>query len=62
MVEVEGKIAKQSPFILIDPRPTHSYVMPHICEQYLLDKKKHNKSWLVQLATCTKRKVNEVVK
>ena len=30
-------------------------------EVFALRKAKHNKSWLVQLATGTKRKVNEVV-
>ena len=47
MIKVDGKIAKQSISILIDPGSTHSYVTPIILENFLLDKKKHDKSWLV---------------
>ena len=61
MVRVEGKIAKQSIFILIDPGSTHSYVTLIIVKSYGLKRNKHAKSWLVQLATITKRKVSEVV-
>ena len=32
LVEVEGKIAKQSIPILIDPQSTHSYITPKIVE------------------------------
>ena len=46
---------------MINPRSTHSYVSPKLVEGYSLRKVKHNKSWLVQLATGTKRKVSEVV-
>ena len=49
VVEFEGKIAKQYVSILIHPE---------ICA---LKKLKHIKSWLVQLAIGTKRKVSEVV-
>lgn len=48
-------------FILIDLGSTDSYVTPKIVEGCGLRKKKHDKSWLVQLATRTKRKVREVV-
>ena len=60
MVEVEGKIAKQSVFILIDPRSTHSYITPRVGEICAFNKLKHRKSWLVQLATGTKRNVSEI--
>ena len=51
VVEVEGKIAKQYVSILIDPGSTHSYINPRIVEICAFKKLKHNKSWLVQLAT-----------
>ena len=61
MVEVAGNIAEQSVSILIDPGTTHSYITPRIVEICAFKKLKHNKSWLVQLAIGTKRKVSEVV-
>ena len=61
MVEVAGKIIEQSVSILIDPGSTHSYITPILVEICALKKVKHSKSWLVQLATGTKRKVSEVV-
>ena len=61
VVEVAGKIIEQSISILIDPGYTHSYIAPRVVEVCALRKAKHSKSWLVQLATGTKRKVNEVV-
>ena len=59
--EVAGKIAEQSISILIDPGSTHSYITPRVGEICAFKKVKHRKSWLVQLATGTKRKVSEVV-
>ena len=61
MVEVAGKIVKQSISILIDPSSTHSYITPRVVDICAFEKRKHNKSWLVQLATETKRKASEVV-
>ena len=61
MVEVVGKIVEQSISILIYPGSTHSYITPRVVEICVFKKVKHRKSWLVQLATGTKRKVNEVV-
>ena len=61
LVEVEGKIPKQSVSILIEPGSTHSYITPKIVEICAFKKLKHRKSWLVQLATRIKRKVSEVV-
>ena len=46
---------------MIDPGSTHSYITPRIVEIFVFKKLKHNKSWLVQLATGTKRKVSEIV-
>ena len=62
VVEVVGKIVEQSISILIDPGSTHSYITPRVVEMCDFKKVKHRKSWLVQLATGTKRKVSEVVK
>ena len=59
---MEAKIAMQSIYILIDLGSTHSYITSRIFEKWYLRKIKHDESWLVQLATTTKRKVSEVVK
>ena len=61
MVEVAGKIVEQSVSILIDPGFTHSYITPKVVEICDFEKVKHGKSWLVQIATGTKRRVSEVV-
>ena len=61
VVEVAGKIVEKSVSILIDPGSTHSYITSRVVEVCAFKKLKHNKSWLVQLATRTKRKVSEVV-
>ena len=61
LVEVEGKIVEQYVYVFIDPISTHSYITPRIVENCYFKKLKHRKSWLVQLATGTKRKVSEVV-
>ena len=43
--------------ILIDPGARLCYISPIVVENCKLEKVKHNKPWLVQLATGTKRKV-----
>ena len=60
MVEVEGKIAKQFFYVLIDPGSPHSYITYRIVDICAFKKLKHGKSWLFQLVTGTKRKVSEV--
>ena len=60
-MEFGCKIAKQSISILIDPGSSHSYVTPKVVESCSLRKMKHDKSWLVQLATGKKRRASEVV-
>jgi hypothetical protein len=62
MIEVEGMINNQPFIILIDSGASHSYVDPRVVESLHLSRSKHEKSWLVQLATGTKRKVTELVK
>ena len=61
VVEVAGNIVEQSISILINPSSTHSYIIPRVVEICSFKKVKHSKSWLVQLATGTKRKFSEVV-
>ena len=61
MVEVAGKIVEQSVSILIDPSSTHSYITPRVVDICAIKKVNHRKSWLVQLAIGTKRKVSEMV-
>ena len=46
---------------MIDLGSTHSYITPITIDICAFNKLKHNKSWLVQLATGTKRKFSEVV-
>ena len=58
MVEVVGNIVEQSISILIYPGSTHSYITHKGVEICVFNKVKHRKSWLVQLATGTKRKVS----
>jgi hypothetical protein len=61
MIEVEGMINNQNFAILIDSSASHSYIDPKVVERLHFPRRKHGKSWLVQLATGTKRKVNEWV-
>jgi hypothetical protein len=59
MIEVEGKIDSQHIDIFIDYGAIHSYIDLYMTERFKLKRYKHEKSWLVQLATRTKRKINE---
>jgi hypothetical protein len=61
VVEIEGKINNTRIFVLIDPGATLSYITPGIVESNKLKKIRHAKSWLVQLATGTKRKVVDFI-
>jgi hypothetical protein len=62
MIEMEGMINNQTIAILIDSGDSHSYIDPKMVENLHFPRSKHVKSWLVWLATGTKRKVNEMVK
>jgi hypothetical protein len=62
MIEVEGMINNHVFTILIGSGASHSYIDPRVVESFQLSRSKHEKSWLVQLATRTKRKVTELVK
>jgi hypothetical protein len=61
MFEVEDKISGQPNNILIDSRATHSYLDPNMVERFHFLRRNLGKSWLVQLATGEKRKINEMV-
>ena len=57
MVQIEGMINSLPISILIDPRARLSYISPRIVELCKLVLEKFDKSWLVQLATGTKKKL-----
>jgi hypothetical protein len=61
MVDMEGMIANQLVSILIDLGSNLSYVAPQTVEKCKLQQEKHANSWLLQLATRTKRKVTYVI-
>jgi hypothetical protein len=62
MIEVEGKIDNQPRAILIYSRGSNSYINPNLVETFKFKKCKHEKYWLVHLATGTKRRKNDFVK
>ena len=62
MVEIEGMLKDKPISILIDLGASLSYISPRIVESYKLQQNKFEKSWLVQLATCMKRKVTNFLK
>jgi hypothetical protein len=61
VVEIEGKISDTRISVLIDIGATLIYITPDVVESNKLKKLKHVKSWLVQLATGTKRKVVDFI-
>ena len=61
-IEVEGNIDNYPIAILIDSRASHSYIDPNLVEIFKLKKCNHEKYWLVQIDTGTKRRINEIVK
>lgn len=58
MIEMDGKICDEVISILIDPGSNYRYVCPHLVDKCGLSKELHEKSWLVQLATSTKKQVH----
>ena len=57
MIELEGKILTQLVSILEDPVASLSYISPRVVELCKMKDQKFKSSWLVQLATGTKRKL-----
>ena len=62
LIAVEGEIDNHPIYILIDYGAIHSYIDLNLVEIFKLKKCKHEKSWLPQLSTRTKRRINELVK
>jgi hypothetical protein len=62
VIEVECKIANHPISILIDFGARHIYINSNIVERFHLQRNKHEKYWLVQLAIGAKRKNSELVK
>jgi hypothetical protein len=62
VIEVEGKINNHPITILIEYGARHSYINSNIIEIFQLQRSKHKKYRLVQLATWAKTKINELVK
>lgn len=62
MVGVEGRLNGKPISILTDSGASLSYVSPGLVERFELHQSKFDKSWLVQLATRTKRRVTDFVK
>jgi len=62
MIGVEGKIDNNPIVILIDSISSHIYIDLNMLERFKLNICKHEKSWLVQLATGTKKSNYELVK
>jgi hypothetical protein len=62
MIKVEGKIINHHVAILIDSREIHCYIDPKIVDRLHLEKRKLEKSSLVQLDTGTKRRIHDMVR
>ena len=61
MIQVDGKIIDKPIYILIDFGSTLSYISPKLAYLCKMIKYDFEKSWLVQLATKTKRKVTSFI-
>jgi hypothetical protein len=59
---VEGKLITQLVSIIIDSSTSYSYIDHKIMDILHLMKSKFERSWLVQLATRTKRMIKEIVR
>jgi len=62
IIEMDGMLCDQVVSILIDPRSNYSYINPVLVDNCGLRKEVHAKSWLVQLATSTKKRVHHWVR
>lgn len=58
MIECEGMISDQHVSVLFDPGASLRYISPKVVEKCQLQSNKFKKSWLVQLAVRTKRRVS----
>jgi len=62
IIEMYGKLCDQVLSILIDPGSSYSYVTPDLVDKCGLRKEVHAESWLVQLATCMKKRAHHWLK
>ena len=62
IIEMDDKICDQAISILIDRRSNYKYVSPYLVDKCGSSKELHAKSWLVQLATGTKKRVHHWVR
>ena len=61
MIEVEGNIINNHVAIVINLGASHFYIDPKIVDIFHWTKIKLERSWLVQLANGTKRRINEII-
>jgi len=61
MIEIESTTINQPIIISTNLGASHSYNVPNLVKRFQLERCRHDKSWLVQLHTRTKRKTNEIV-
>jgi len=61
IVEIEGIVSNHTIPVLIDPGAMLSYISPRTVELCQLNSVKHEKPWMVQLATGEKRKVTNFI-
>ena len=59
---MEGNVCDQVVSILIDDGSKYSYISPDLVDKCCLNKELHAKSWLVNLATGTKKRVHHWVR
>jgi hypothetical protein len=58
---LDNKQAEYHAHMIEVERASHSYIDSKMVESFHMPRRKHEKYWLVWLATGTKRKVNEMV-
>jgi hypothetical protein len=61
MIEVEGKLDNHPITIFIDFGASHNYIDLNMIDKFKLNKCENENSWLVHLATRTKRSINGLV-
>jgi len=62
IIEMDGKICDRVISILIDTGSNYNYVSHDLVDKCGLSKEFHSESWLVQLATGTKKRVHHWVR
>ena len=62
IIDMDSKLCDQVVSILIDPRANYSYANPDLVDKCGLNKEVHAKSWLVELAIGTKKRVHRWVR